>query len=234
MVAEPIIGLPGIKAERSAQPRRVLKNSVGAIYLPAGVILDGSESRDPLNVGDVDVLRAGMVIGKVTANGYFTPSIIGVLPSAHTSSGTTVTSMTIGVANAVELLRRNGASGTFKVTGPPAAAGVVAVTTVTYSAIDVATGIVTITDIAVNKIAGSFIQAIDGSETPLAILDRAYGVKVTDRDNADVDQDVAEVLIGGILDSSQIINWPSDTSLQTWLADTMLNAVCHFTFDHKF
>ncbi len=234
MAMEPIIGLPGIQSERSAQPRRVLKNSVGAAYLPGGVVIDGSHSRDPANTGDVDVLRAGMVLGKVSATGFFAPSIIGVLPSAHTSSGTTVTALTIGVANAVELVRRVGSSGTFKLTGPPSAAGTVAVTTVTYSAVDVVTGIVTITDIAVNKIAGSFIQAIDGSESPLCILDRGYGVKVTDSDAASADQGVAEALIAGVLDSSQIINFPSDTSLRTWLCDTQLNSQCHYTYDHKF
>lgn len=228
-------GLPGIRADRVAgPPRKVLLTNTGAIYLPRGRTINGSKSRDPLNTGDLDVLRAGMLMGMISASKKFAPSIIGVLPSAHDSSGTTRTAMTLGVANAVELVRRVGASGTFKLTGPPSAAGVVAVTTVTYSAVDVTTGIATITDIAVNKIAGSFIQPTDGSETALGILLSDYGLKVTDKDAASQDTQMPLLLIGGIIDSSQILNWPTDTSLIAYVKAWLRAKGYGFAFDDDF
>lgn len=226
--------LPGIGSDRTATPRKILRSDQGKILLPIGKIVSGAASRDPLNTGDLDVLRAGMLMGKITASGKYAPSIIGVLPSAHTSSGTTVTSMTIGAANAVELVRRIGSSGTFKLTGPPTAAGTVAVTTVTFSAVNQTTGVVTISDIAVNKIAGSFIQPTDGSESPKAILANAYGLKVTDEDATSIDVEGAELLVGGFIDASQIVNYPTDTSLITYVQDTWLNAVGRFIFDDDF
>ena len=233
-MAENQARLPGVGSDRTATPRKILRSDQGKIILPYGVTVDGSKSRDPLNTGDLDVLRAGMLLGKITSGGKYAPSIIGVLPSAHTSSGTAVTSMSLGAANAVELNRRVGSSGTFKLTGPPSAAGSVAVTTVTYSAVNTTTGVATITDIAVNKIAGSFIQPTDGSETPRGIMGLEYGLKVTDQDATSIDVELMELLIGGLIDASQIVNYPTDTSLITYVQDTWLNARGLFIFDDDF
>ncbi len=228
-------GLPGIRADRVAgPPRKVLKTDTGAIYLPRGRTIDGSKSRDPLNTGDLDVLRAGMLMGMISASKKFAPSIIGVTPSAHESTGSTVTSMYLGVANAVEIVRRIGASGTFKITGPPSAAGVVVTTIVTYSGIDVATGIATITDIATSHVAGSFLQPNDGSETILGILLSDYGLKVTDKDAASQDTQLPHLLVGGVIDSSQILNWPSDTSLIAHIKAALRAAGYGFVFDDTF
>ena len=234
MASEDSVGIPGVKSDRTATPRKLLISLTNAIFLAVGKIIDGEKARDPLNTGDLDVLRAGMLMGKITTGGKYAPSIIGVLPSAHTSSGTTVTSMTIGVANAVELVRRIGSSGTFKLTGPPSAAGTVATTTVTYSAVNTTTGVVTITDIAVNKIAGSFIQPTDGSETPLGLIPDGYGIKVTDQDAADIDVQLPKLLIGGYLDASQIINYPSDTSLIAWVKAQLRASGGPYIFDDDF
>jgi len=212
----------------------VLKTDTGAIYLPRGRTIEGSKSRDPLNTGDLDVLRAGMLMGMISASKKFAPSVIGVTPIAHETTGSTVLAMTLGVANAVEIVRRIGASGTFKLTGPPGAAGVVATTTVTYSAIDVATGIATITDIAVSHIAGSFLQPTDGSETILGILLEDYGLKVTNKDAVSQDTQMAHLLIGGVIDASQILNYPSDTSLITHVKDALRAVGAGFVFDDDF
>ena len=231
---------PGVHTARTATPRKVLISDRGKLVIPGGKYVDGSESRDLGNTGDTDVLRAGIVLGKRTANSLYAPSIIGVLSSAHNSSGTTLTELSVGATNAAEIVRRIGESGSLKLTGPPSAAGTVATTTVTFSAVNTTTGIVTITDIAVNKIAGTFIQAADGSETPLCVLADGYGLKVTDEDDSDVDVEAAELLVGGHIDSSQLINWPSDTSLRTWLAGK-LNGTDGtsvgggpFVFDHRY
>lgn len=231
--------LPGVHTARTATPRKVLITDRGKLLIPGGKIVNGTYSRDPLNTGDVDVLRAGIVLGKRTDDSMYAPSIIGVLPSAHSSSGTTLTALTVGVANAVEINRRIGSSGSFKLTGPPSAAGTVAVTTVTYSAINTTTGIATISDISVSKVTGSLIQPADGSETPLCILGDGYGLKVTDEDETSCNVDAGDLLIGGHVDSSQIINWPADASLRTWLAgklnggDGTVVGGGPFTFDHR-
>jgi len=226
---------PGLGTARTATPRRLFLAG-GPVLFPGGRVFDGSLSRDPLNVGDIDVLRAGVVMGKITATGLYAPSIIGVLPSAHDSSGTTLTSLTVGVANATEIVRRIGSSGTFKLIGPPSAGGTVAATAVTFSAVNTTTGVVTITDIAVNKIAGTFITSDDGSETPLGLIADEYGIKVTDVDDADIDGPF-NLAIGGIVDASQIVNYPSDTALIAWLKGKLNDETAGgagFTFDDTY
>ena len=224
-------GTPGIKTERSAAPRKILATTDGAILLPGGKVVDGSESRDPLNTGDVDVLRAGLVMGKITSSSKYAPSILGALSQAYDKDGSLNTTMTVSTATATEIVRRIGTSGTFKVTGPPTASGTVATETVTFSNINTATGAVTITTASNDFIAGSFVQPTDGSETPLGLIGDGYGIKVTDADGNDIDVPLPNLLIAGVIDASQIINYPSDSSLKTWLKTTQLSAVGLFCFD---
>lgn len=220
---------PGVGATRTATPRLVTLGNER--YLPGLFIIDGSKSRDPGNT-PVTELRAGMLIGRITSGKKFAPSVIGTLTVAHTSDvGTT---MTVSAATAAELVRRVGASGTFKLTGPPTAGGVVATQTITYSAVNESTGVITITATATDFIAGSFVQPTDGSETPATILSTPQGfpLRATDYDGASRDLDLERYLIEALVDSSQIVNWPSDTSLRQWIVD-QLNALGKFTFDHK-
>lgn len=213
--------VPGVHTARTATPRKVMVTDRNLHLITGGRIVNGTYSRDPANTGNVDVLRAGIILGKRTSDSLYAPSIIGVLAVAHSSSGTALTALNVGVANAVEIVRRIGATGTFYLTGPPSAAGTVASTTVTYSAVNVTTGIVTITDIAVNKIAGTFIQAIDGSETPVCLLYDGYGLKVTDDLDANINVQAPALVVGGEVDASQIVHWPTDTSLRTWVMGTL-------------
>ena len=82
---------PGIRADRTYTPREILWSENGVKYLPAGKLLDGSKSRDPLNTGDLSTLRPGMLLGKITSSGLYAPSIIGVTTTAILSTDTTVT-----------------------------------------------------------------------------------------------------------------------------------------------
>ena len=215
-------GLPGIGTTRTATPRHILVGDAAkAEYVPGGRMIAGASSRDPLNTGDLDVLRAGMVMGKITSGGKYAPSILGVLPSAHDSDGTTKTTLTVSPATAVEINRRIGVSGTFNLVGPPDAGGIIASTTVTFSAVNVTTGVLTISDIAVDKVAGSFITPTDGSEVPLGLLNETYGVKVTDRDAVAIDVQMPRLLVGGMIDTTQIINAPTDVSLLRWLKSSL-------------
>jgi len=225
---------PGFGTERSASYRKILISDQGKLLLPGGKIITGDYSRDPLNTGDVDVLRAGLVMGKRTADEKYAPSIIGVLTEAYDADGSSKTTMTVSAATATEIVRRIGSSGSFNVTGPPSAGGTVVTEEITFSAVDTSTGAVTITAASADFISGSFVQPTDGSETPLCLIDGGYGIKVTDQDDDDIDVRFSAMLIGGIVDASQIVNYPSDSSLKTWLKTTKLNAVCQFVYDDDF
>lgn len=225
-------GAAGFATEKTHTPRSVLASPSGAMYMPAGRVLDGSKARDPLNTGDLDVLRPGLLIGKITSGGKFAPSILGVTTVAYASGATVNTTLTVSAATATEIVRRIGSSGTFKISGPPSAAGTVATATVTFSAVNTSTGVITITALAANYIAGSFIRPADGSETILGILDQH--LKVTDPDGTSQDTVLSRLLVGGMIDASQILNWPSDTSLVAWVK-TQLRAVgMAYTFDDDF
>lgn len=334
--------IPGVTSARTTTPRRVFAGGT-AQFLPSSQIIGGTASRDATNTGDVDVLRAGKVMGKITSGGKWAPSILGVTTNAETGATTTIEAAA-GVVT--ELVRRVGATGTFKLTGPPTAAGTVRTLTITYSAasstnitvtapgvadvwtltapagqdagmyqLEITTGkgtsaevVATTVALAANAntatvdaalealanvgvagvaavysdptltltfasnlgpvhvrvisdttndggvfeggwaavhtttgvdgrfVAGSLIQPTDGSETPLSFigdLDSCYGHKVTDQDGTAIDTQFHQIPVMGIVDSSQLIDWPSDTSLQAWLAGSLNAAgVGRFVFDH--
>lgn len=151
-VFAPYTGMPGVGTEKQSK-HRVLSGDGYWDYLPAGIIIDGTKTRDPDNpdyptdtLGQ-KYLRAGLLLGKVAASSKYANSVIGVTQGALTGAGTTIT---LTAAQAVELNRRVGASGTFTLTGPPAASGTARSVTVTYSAVNTSTGVVTITALGVS------------------------------------------------------------------------------------
>ena len=204
-----------VRTVQTATPRKISLS--GEQYREGGAIIIGSDSRDPLNTSNIDYLRAGLAMGKQTSGSKFAPSILGVLASAYDKDGSVDTTMTVSAATATELVRRIGSSGTFKITGPPTAAGTVVTETITYSAVNTTTGAITVTAAAADYIAGSFVQDTDGSETPLCLIGSGYPLKVTDDNDTSIDIDFGNMLIGGRIDASQIINYPSDASLKTWI-----------------
>lgn len=208
--------VPGIRSERTYTPREVLVGPNGAQYLEQGKIISGAVSRDPLNTGDIVTLRPGLLLGEITSGGEYAPSILGTLSANFTA---TTFAMTVSAATATELSRRIGTSGTFKLTGPPSSAGTVATSSVSYSAVNTTTGVITNITTLPAFISGSLIQPNDGSETPTVILDEH--VRVTDVDGNDLDVSGAKLLRAGMIQSAQVINYPSDTSLKTWLKGTL-------------
>lgn len=156
-VFQPFPGMPGFGSEKIARHRPVAADGYLEM-LPGGVILDGSKMRDPDNPdynASTDPyaqmrLRAGLLVGKITSNSKWANSVLGVTSGAMTNSGTTLT--LASAQQAVELVRRVGATGTFKVTGPPTASGTVRTLTATYSAVNQGTGAVTITALGVNEV----------------------------------------------------------------------------------
>jgi len=140
------IGLPGVGTTRAQSNRTVRKGHQGARWMEGGKVIKAANSRDPDNTGYITTLRAGLIMGKVTSGGLYAPSIYGILGSPYASG----TSITLPAQVVTELVRRKGASGTFKLTGPPAAAGVVRTLTITYSGTSATTA--TITDPNVNEV----------------------------------------------------------------------------------
>ena len=223
-MANRLVGVPGISAAQEAGFRRIWRGS-DAAYLPGSFSIDAATSRDPGNTGNVDTLRAGLLMGLRTADSQYAPSILGVTTN-NEAAGSASIEAAAGVIT--ELVRRVGATGTFNLTGPPAAAGTVVTETVTYSAASGTT--ITVTAITNAFVAGSFIQPTDGSQTPISFIDEGYGIKVTDDNAASLDREFAPFPVAGTVDASQLINWPSDTSLRAWLEARLSN----FILDHGF
>lgn len=221
-------GLPGIKTTRTATPRRILKTLDGAILYPGGRVINGSLSRDPLNTGDLDVLRAGMLMGKISSSGKYAPAVIGLLTANAAASAT---SLTVAATTVTELVRRIGATGTFIMTGVNQNGGTVSSETVTYSAASGTT--ITCTAITNAHLAGAFIGANDESWHPLGFICDGYGIKVTDEDATALDVPFENMVIGGIIDESQIINLPTDPEQKEWLR-AELNKTGQFIFDEVY
>lgn len=214
--------MPGIGTEDKYDFRRVLYGTDGVMRLPHVGIIDASESNDPLNSDHKTTLRPGLLMGKITSSGLWAPSIVGLTTAAYTSGGTT---LTVSAATAIELDRLVGQSGTNELVciGAPTATGTVAVTAFTHSAIDTSTGAITVTSLGVNKHSGAFVAVNDGRYTPRGILDEGYGIRVIDNDADRVDVALQSLLIGGLIDTGQVINYPAaaNTGLITWLKDNI-------------
>lgn len=140
----PLLGRPRIGSERKVTHRTVSRQGMWD-FLANGGVVSATASRDQGNTEDPLLLRPGLLMGKITSGGKWAPSLFGLTNGAYASG----TSLTLSVAAATELNRRVGASGTFKLTGPPTAAGTVRTVTVTYSAVNTTTGVATITALPV-------------------------------------------------------------------------------------
>lgn len=323
---------PGVGPTLTAAYRQIMLGHER--YFPGSHVIQGADARDPLST-PVTELRAGLLLGEVSADNVLGASIIGI--SGEVMDGEE-TEMDVTAAVATELIRRQGASGTYNLTGPPTAAGVVRTLVITYSAVAatavtqtapevasvhtltgaagtdggffsikvilpdgthdttsalawnasastintaldalsvlsggqlVATGstggpytltgngdlgdidiqlrndstndgvvfeggmVVAQTAIGVDGrfVTGSLIQPTDGSQTIKTFIPDGYPVKVVDQLLADRDVQLERYPIAGLIDSSQLINWPADASLRTFIVDA-LNLVGNFEFDH--
>jgi hypothetical protein len=214
------VGPPGVTTFIDAV-HRCLFLQPSETFLAGGKLIDGTVSRDPGNVGDPGVLRAGLLMGKL-ASGKYAPSIIDTTIGAYTSGGTT---LTVSLAGAAEIIRRVGSSGVLYCIGPPSANGTVAVTSVTFSAVDaVTTGNITVSSLGVNKVAGSFITTQGPEYLPVTMIDDwTYGIQVIDASGNSISAvDFARFPVSGIINSPQILPvWPTDTSLQAWIFNNL-------------
>jgi hypothetical protein len=215
-------GLPRMGSTVTSTPRIVFRGGPVFEDYPGGKIIS-SISRDWGNTGDLDTLRPGLLMGKITSGGEYAPSVLGVTSGATAAGATTVS---VSAAAAVEIERRVGATGTLTIVGPPSANGVVAVETLTYSAVNTSTGDLTVTATANAYVAGSLVGPTDGSQDPVTVIPDGTGVKVFDVDNSTaIDQPFAPFPVGGFIEGSQLLpTTVTDTSIQTWIMDTMNSA----------
>jgi hypothetical protein len=224
----------GITNEYLAQFRTIRRGQGGAVVLAQGRVIAGSVSRDPTNTAYVDTLQPGLVMGIVTATGKYAPSILGLTTALYTSGDLT---LTVGAATAVEIVRRIGTSGTLTIVGAPTTTGTIASNTVTFSAVNTTTGVLTVSNIGATNVLGSFIMPTDGSQLPLAFIDDGSGIKVTDFLGNNLDVEQPAMLVGGQIDTSQIINLPpsANTTQLAWLKG-QLNSVngSGFYFDDTY
>jgi hypothetical protein len=224
-----IHGVPGVRAEITATHRRVFKQAA-RIDLAQGRYIDGTKARDTGNTGDLDCLRAGVLLGKITASGKFANSSLGVTTNAEAAGSTSIEA---AAAVITELVRRVGASGTFKLIGPPTANGAANVETVTYSAASGTT--ITATAITNAFVAGSLIAPTDGSEFPLTFVPDGFPMKVTDPSGTGLDRQFPDMPIGGVVESAQLLPWPSDTGTRAWIVGQLnQQAGGQFVFDHLY
>ncbi len=222
---------PGVYTGTSLNHRNIFVNDDPRTtnYAPSTMYIDGAKARDTGN-SPVSLLRAGLILGKVGSTNLMANSIIGLTGVLHDTSATP-TVLTLPAAVVTEIARRIGTSGTFKIIGPPTAAGTVATETVTFSAIATSTTI-TITATSADFAAGSIIAPADGSEAPKTVLVNPYGIDVVATDGTNLKQALDLYLTGADLKATQIISLTEgDASVQTWIK-TQLKAAGRFTFDN--
>jgi hypothetical protein len=154
----PVTGLPRIGTNIKAIHTIVFRQPDWLSDLAGGKLIDGFSARDPGNTtstADANVLRPGCLMGKIANTGPLSLAVVGaygtsVLGPTTGALTSVATSLSASAAVVAELVRRQGASGTFKLTGPATANGVARTVTVTYSAASGTT--VTITATGVNEV----------------------------------------------------------------------------------
>ncbi len=231
-----ITGLPGYRSTRAWEPRRVRRSDAGLKYLDGGAIINGTLSGDGSNTGYVDVLRPGKVMAKQSSGGKYRNAILGRSNLAYADNDT---SIQVDLATATEIARVKAAAGggnlSLLFVGPPSAAGTVAATSITVTAVTLngATSTLTVADLNLNKVTDSLLVAADLTDGTWCLLDDDDFTLLSDQNNSRIDVPFARPLIGGVIDSSQIIDWPADTSTQDWLKGKLstTTGMAQFNFD---
>ena len=112
------------------------------------------------------------------------------------------------------------------------AAGTVVTATVTYSAVNTTTGVVTCTNIGANKISGCLVCPTDGSETFKTFIPDGFGLNVFNSSGSAADQPFPQFPTAGTIITANVLNYPSDTSLVAWFKlQFAANAEGKFIFD---
>lgn len=239
-MATDFLTVPGNYTGNTLQGRNIFCNLDPAQrqFVPSMFIIDGNLTRDIGNT-PTNLLRAGLLLGKITTGGKYRNSIIGLTNGAI--SAATVTSVTVPAAVATEVARLITVAGgnvSLKLVGPPSAAGTVATTAITATAASGTT--LTVSSVTLPAyVDKSLIVPADGSQIPITILPNDSGIDVRDNASNNRDQMLSYYLRGADLYASMIIAGGNvltdlDTSTQTWIKQQLNGgAGTHgaFTFD---
>lgn len=228
-----INGLPGYPTGQSWTPRKIRRGNQRPVYLDGGVVIDGTNSGDATNTGYPHVLQPGKIMVKAASGGLYRNFIIGKTTAAYVDNDTT---LTVGAATATEVARLIAAAGaavSLALIGPPSAAGTVAATAISVTAASGTT--LTIADLNLAKVTDSLIALPTSGYTAgsFCIVDDDDFINLADETNARANQPWGKPLIGGTIDTSQLLDWPADSSTVTYLKG-LLNAaggMSMFRFD---
>ena len=227
MIQNLLQGRPGVGVLSNANWMFVFTDG-NIAFLPGGRIIDGVAARDPGNADSNLTLRVGLPMGKLAANGKYANAILGKTTAAVAAGAA---SFQMAPANAAELARRIGGTGIVVIVGPPAASGVVAAQTVTVTAVNSATGVVTAT-VPAAVVADSVVTAADGSGTLLTVIPDGTGHVIP---VAGQDAEFPRFPIGGVIEESRLIDWPADASSRAYLRNQLSTlAGGKFTFSNSY
>ncbi|HEX8323090.1 MAG TPA: hypothetical protein VF595_04175 [Tepidisphaeraceae bacterium] len=223
-------GTPGVYAGNSFVQRQLFTNPSQVEYASTNAFIDGNLTSDTTS-SPVNLLQAGLLLGKITASGKLRNSIIGLTAAAVVAG--TVTGITVPAAVATEVARLISVTGgnvSLKVVGPPTAAGTVATTTITATA--AAGTSITITSATLPAyVIGSLITPADGSETVIVPFSFPYGVSVLEEGTSvRIDQPLRLHPRKGDIDVTRVVNYPADASLKAYVKGQLKAASGMFTF----
>lgn len=220
-----VSGKPGIVTVLQAVPNDIfISGRETARWIAVPVTVDGTLTACPSNAPYTFQILAGTLMGRVSATKKYTNSILGLSSAAVTATATQVNT---DVNTAAEIVRRIGATGTFNLTGPQVASGVVSSQLVTYTGVNQTSGVITCTAIPNPCVTSALIQPTDGSQNILTILGDTYGSKVTDITNVNrIDIFDPRLLAGGpaVIRDPMSPLWPTDPSLQAYVKSAIKGA----------
>lgn len=208
---------PGVYSGRKLQPRNLFYSGQQS-WFPSFAFIAGSLTRDPDHENPA-LLRAGLVLGKTTATGSYRNTIIGVTTADATNAAT---SITVSVAQAIEVQRLKTLGGggnlSLKLIAPPTAGGTVATLALTVTAVNTATGVLTVSAIAAAAVTGSAVVPSDGAEVPSQFQTFQYGVDVVDLATGQSIDAQLRLLRSADINVANIVNYAGlDASVKTWL-----------------
>lgn len=144
----PVLGGPGVSDERRWSHKYIFTNGQWA-KLPGGGLIDTAKSRDPFNGGTPEVLSPGLIMGQIGTGRKWAPSFFARVTAAVAHGATTVN---VAPVEAVEIVRREGATGTLLCVGPTMPNGQAQVGRLAYSAVNQTTGDITVTATGQNEV----------------------------------------------------------------------------------
>ena len=229
--------LPGIAVIQGVVNRQIFNftTALAPAYRPTNGIINGSLSRDtgssdlggatsggnlttPSVTSTPTILRAGLLMGIITGNstlpGQYRPSVYGLSTGAITGNSTVTP--TVPATVATELARQiylAGASVNITIAGPATTGGTMQNEIVACSAGNATAGTITIAKTVNSYVAGSLVQAADGSQDPVTVITVQNGIDVTDITGKSINQAINADLglpISGDLLSAMIVNLLTD------------------------